>query len=82
MPTMFLIKGQGTLTQDDKTTTYPIFRLVLANSKNGNTVEVKMDKFSKKLLPALFNITPTGEMYEDDNGVQCQVFELQDESSK
>lgn len=73
---IFYIQGTGHIIADGKDSTYPINKLVLANGKTGNTLEIKLDKLNKKLLPALFVATPTDTKYQDDNGVQCDIFEL------
>lgn len=74
----YIIQGHGTMTRDGETTTYPIYRLVLANTNTGNSLEFKVDKINRRLLPALFNLTSTGEMVEDVNGVQCNVLEIEE----
>lgn len=73
---IFYIQGTGHIIADGKDTPYSINKLVLANEKTGNDIEIKLDKVNKKLLPALFTVSPTGTMYEDENGVQCQIIEL------
>lgn len=74
----FIITGHGTMTRDDQTTTYPIYRLVLANSKTGQQLEFKVDKINRRLLPALFKLVDTDTMTEDINGVQCKVLEIEE----
>lgn len=73
---IFYIQGTGHIIADGKDTPYPINKLVLANEKTGNTLEIKLDKLNRKLLTALFTANATGTMYEDENGVQCQIIEL------
>lgn len=73
---VFYIQGTGHIIADGKDSPYPINKLVLANSKTGVTLEIKLDKLNKKLLPALFKVTPTDTKYQDDNGVQCDILEL------
>lgn len=73
---VFYIQGTGHIIADGKDSPYPINKLVLANEKTGNDIEIKLDKVNKKLLPALFKATASGAMYEDENGVQCQIIEL------
>ena len=76
---VYLINGEGTFTGDDgQITKYAVNKLVLANSKTGQEIEVKLDKLNRRLLPALFKVTPTDTMTQDFNGVQCKVLELED----
>lgn len=74
----FIIQGHGTMERDGNTSTYPIYRLVLANSKTGQQLEFKVDKINRRLLPALFKVVSTDTMTEDINGVQCNVLEIED----
>lgn len=77
MPNVYLIKGKGSFTDNEgKTTTYPVEKLVISNGESD--VEIKLDKIAKKLIPYLFSVTDTGVKTEDENGVECKLFRLDD----
>lgn len=73
---VFYIQGQGHFSNDGQDSVYQVNKLVLCNEKTGNTLELKLDKINRKLLTYLFKATSDGTMYEDENGVQCNVIEL------
>lgn len=76
---VYLIQGEGTFTGDDgQMRKYAVNKLILANSKTGQEIEFKIDKVNRRLLPALFNVTPTDSMTQDINGVQCNIFEIEE----
>lgn len=69
-------KGKGVMSVDGKDIQYPINKLLVSNGKD--VVEVKLDKMARRLLPYLFDYHQLDYKYEDDNGVQCDVFEIKD----
>lgn len=72
MDNIFIISGKGSFTDDKGNTNhYLVHKLVLGNQ--GNTVEIKVDKMNWKLLNMGFGLVKTGEVYEDENGVPCDV---------
>lgn len=73
---LFLIKGNGTFTDETGVSRkYPINKLVLCNERH-QEMEIKLDKNCRRFLTYLFNLIPQDTKYEDENGVQCDVFEL------
>lgn len=76
---LFYIQGTGKIYgEDGKITPYPVNKLVLQNKK-GDETEIKIDKITKKVLPYMFNIVPDGSHTEDENGVECEVFTLNED---
>lgn len=75
---LFYIQGTGKIYEGDKITPYPVNKLVLQNKK-GDEVEIKLDKTVKRILPYMFNVVPDGSKTEDENGVECEVFTLNEE---
>lgn len=80
MPKVYLIKGQGTFTDNEgKTVKYPVEKLILSNGED--QVEIKIDKITKKLIPHLFSVTDSGILTEDENGVECVLYNIDDPTS-
>lgn len=76
---VYLIQGEGTFTSDDgQMRKYAVNKLILANSKNGQEIEFKLDSVNRRLLPVLFKVTPTDTMTQDINGVQCNILEIEE----
>ena len=69
-------KGKGVMSIDGKDIQYPINKLLVSNGQD--VVEIKLDKMARRLLTYLFDYHELDYKYEDDNGVQCDVFELRD----
>lgn len=72
--------GKGHFTDNEgKDVVFPINLLILSNGTS--TIEIKLDKISNKLLPYMFDMTPTDMVYESDNGYQLEHFYLNDKNS-
>ena len=75
---VYLLKGKGSFTDNEgKEVIYPISKLVLANSQ-GDSLEIKMDKTTKRLLPYIFKIVPSNELTEDEAGNQVEIHYLKE----
>lgn len=74
------IVGTGSMEVDGKQINYPVHKLLIAN-KRGDELEVKLDKLNRKLLTYVFDLKDTGTMVQDENGVQCKMYNLVDNSS-
>lgn len=75
---IFQIKGNGHFTSNEgKEVSYPINKLVVQNSR-GDSLEFKLDKTQKMLLPYLFNQKPSGTLTEDEAGNEVEVIYLTD----
>lgn len=72
--------GKGHFTDNEgKDVVFPVNLLVLSNGYT--TIEIKLDKISNKLLPFMYDLTPTDMVYESDNGYQLDHYELSDKNS-
>ena len=79
---VFYIKGKNLFTDNEgKSVEYQINKLVLGNEQ-GNTIEIKLDKMTKKLLPFMFYLSPTDERYVDETGAECEVYRLSEDQPK
>lgn len=77
-----LLRGKGTFTGNDgNTITYPIEKLVLANDA-GEKVEIKLDKMTKRLIPYLFKVVKSGELVQDDNYNELELYYLEEKMQK
>lgn len=75
---IYLLKGKGSFTDNEgKEVVYPINKLVLAN-EFGDSVEIKIDKITKKLLQYVFKIVPSNELTEDESGNQVEIHYLKE----
>lgn len=73
---LYQIIGQGSFTSSDGSIVkYEVNKLLLQTQRG--SIEIKIDKLNKRLLPFLFEQVPTDQMVEDTNGVQCTLFELE-----
>lgn len=80
MPKLAYIVGTGSMEVDGKLINYPVHKLLIAN-KRGDELEVKLDKVNRKLITYIFEMKDTNTMVEDENGVQCKMFNLIDNTS-
>lgn len=71
------IVGTGSMEVDGKQINYPVHKLLIAN-KRGDELEIKLDKINRKLLTYVFDLKDTGTMVQDENGVQCKMYNLTD----
>lgn len=69
------IVGQGEMVVDGKEVKYPIHKLIIQN-KRGEEIEIKLDKLNRRLITYLFKVEDTNTMVEDENGVQCKLYNL------
>ena len=76
MPKVAIIKGTGSFSGDVEVH-YPIYKLVLFN-KQGNSLEIKLDKLTKKMLPFMFNLVENESDFEDDNGNVCKLYTMEE----
>lgn len=74
------IVGNGSMEVDGKQISYPVHKLLIANKK-GDELEVKLDKINRKLLTYVFDVKDTGQMVQDENGVQCKMYNLVDNTN-
>lgn len=80
MPKVYQIQGYGEFYDNNgNLQKYPINKLVLSNGED--TLEFKLDKVQKRILPYMFDLVKTDIKTEDDNGVECDLYELKDRGS-
>lgn len=72
--------GKGHFTNNEgKDVVFPVNLLVLSDGYN--TIEIKLDKMSNKLLQYMFDFEPTDMVYESDNGYELEHYNLSDKNS-
>lgn len=78
MAQILYIKGQGHFeTEDGKTVNYPINKLVLCNT-HGEQLEIKLDKLSNRILPFMFNLEESDQVYVTESGDECDLYYLKE----
>ena len=73
------ITGVGTFTNENGQQKYQVHKLRIYN-KSGQDIEVKLDKTARRILGFMFDFQELEEMTEDENGVQCTMYQLKDKS--
>lgn len=73
------ITGVGKFINENGEQKYQVHKLRIYNEA-GQDVELKLDKTSRRILGFMFDFQELEELTEDENGVQCTIYQLKDKS--